>query len=255
MSINKILQVATYAGKIILENGGETYRVEETINRICTSFGMEDADSFVTPTGIMVSAFHKEQGTVSLIKRVKNRSVNLDKVHQVNDLSRRILQDNMTVLQVSEHLKTIDKSTRYGLKMTIFFAALGAGGFSMLFGGDLKDFICAFFIGLLIKSFTILSGNLSINDFFTNGIGGALSSILALLCVKYTLASNLDMTIIGAIMLLVPGLAITNAIRDTIAGDLVSGLTRAAEAFLTAIAIAVGSGIVLSFWFKLNGGI
>lgn len=56
-------------------------------------------------------------------------------------------------------------------------------------------------------------------------------------------------------MLLVPGLAITNAIRDTMAGDLVAGLTRSAEAFLIALAIAIGTGVVLSFWFNLYGGI
>ena len=56
-------------------------------------------------------------------------------------------------------------------------------------------------------------------------------------------------------MLFVPGLAITNAIRDTIAGDLVSGLTRAAEAFFVAISIAVGTGIVLSLWIALGGSL
>lgn len=255
MDINKILHIATLAGRIILENGGETYRVEETINRICTAFGMEDADSFVTPTGIMVSVFHKEKGTFALVKRVKNRTVNLEKVHLVNDLSRSICEQNMSVAQVNEVLKNIDNSTRYGTKTTLFFSALGAAGFSALFGGDIKDFFSAFFIGLIIKSFSLLSSNLSINDFFINSIGGAIAAILALLFVDNGIASNLDMTIIGSIMLLVPGLAITNAIRDTIAGDLVAGLTRAAEAFLIALAIAIGTGVVLSFWFNLRGGL
>ncbi|MBL4931118.1 threonine/serine exporter family protein [Clostridium paridis] len=255
MDSNKILHVATYAGRIILENGGETYRVEETINRICHAFGMEDADSFVTPTGIMASAFHTERGTFSLVRRVRSRTVNLQKVHEVNDLSRNILLKNMTVLEVLDELKKIDKSKRYDNKTTIFFSALGAGAFSMLFGGNIKDFVAAFIIGLVIKYFSIVSSSLSINDFFTNSISGAITAIMALIFIKLNIASNLDMTIIGAIMLLVPGLAITNAIRDTIAGDFVSGLTRAAEAFLVAIAIAVGSGIVLSFWFKFYGGI
>ena len=56
-------------------------------------------------------------------------------------------------------------------------------------------------------------------------------------------------------MLLVPGLAITNAIRDTIAGDLVSGIARAVEAFLTAIGVAVGTGVILSFWINTFGGL
>ena len=88
--MNEILQVATFAGQIILENGGETYRVEETIWRICKAFGADEAESFVTPTGIMASICHNSE-TYSLIKRVSNRTVDLDKIDLVNDLSRNIL--------------------------------------------------------------------------------------------------------------------------------------------------------------------
>ncbi len=67
---------------------------------------------------------------------------------------------------------------------------------------------------------------------------------------KLNICANLDKTIIGSIMLLVPGLTITNAIRDTIAGDLLSGITKAAEAFLVAISIAVGTGAILSLFLN-----
>ena len=100
----------------------------------------------------------------------------------------------------------------------------------------------------------ILFSKFKINDFFTNIFGGALSALVALTSVKLGLASSYDNIIIGSIMLLVPGLAITNAIRDTIAGDLVAALSRALEAFLIAVAIATGSGTVLALWFKYIGG-
>ena len=44
MDMNELLHVATFAGKIILESGGETYRVEETIWRICKIYGIEEAE-------------------------------------------------------------------------------------------------------------------------------------------------------------------------------------------------------------------
>ena len=252
--MNEILQVATFAGQIVLENGGETYRVEETIWRICKAFGAEEAESFVTPTGIMASICHNGQ-TYSLIKRVSTRTVDLDKIDLVNDLSRNIILKNLSVKDFKIELQNINKGIRYSTTITLIFSALGAAGFAILFGGDMKDFLAAFIIGFIIKLLTIKGSELQINQFFINSLSAAVAAFLAIILVNINIASNLDQTIIGSIMLLVPGLAITNAIRDTIAGDLLSGLTRAAEAFLVAISIAVGSGAVLSFWISNWGGI
>lgn len=252
--MNEILQVAIFAGQIILENGGEIYRVEETIWRICKAFGAERAESFATPTGIMASICHDGQ-TYSLIKRVSNRTVDLYKIDLVNELSRSILLKNLSVKDFKNELEKINKSERYSNRMTLLFSALGAASFSILFGGNMHDFLAAFIIGFIIKLLTIKGSDMQINQFFINSLSAGVASFLAIIFLKINLASNLDQTIIGSIMLLVPGLAITNAIRDTIAGDLLSGLTRAAEAFLVAISIAVGSGAVLSFWLSNFGGI
>lgn len=255
MDINKILHVATFAGQIILESGGETYRVEETIWRICKAFGVEYAESFVTPTGIMSSVSDENHKTTSLIKRIHRRTVNLEKISRVNDLSRNIKTLNLTVDQFYNELINIENGKRYSAPVTIFFSALGAAAFSILFGGNIKDFVSAFIIGVIIKLFSNLCSELSINDFFINSISGSIVAGMALILVSEGIGSNVDKVIIGSVMLLVPGLAITNAIRDTIAGDLVSGLTRAAEAFLIAISIAVGTGVVLILWFNKFGGI
>lgn len=254
MDLNKVLHVATDAGRIILENGGETYRVEETIGRICNAFGIDDAESFATPTGIIVSISDKNEKTYSLVRRVQNRTLNLQKIHEVNNLARNIVDKKYTIDEVMNELKKIDKGIRYSEITTILWSAIAAGSFSLLFNGNIKDFFCAFFIGLLLKKFTILSSNLSINQFFINSIGGAIASLLALSLGKINIASSVDSVTIGSIMLLVPGLAITNAIRDTIAGDFLSGLIRAAEAFLIAVSIAAGSGLVFKLWLNIFGG-
>lgn len=255
MDFNKVLHVATDAGRIILESGGETYRVEETISRICHAFGVDDAESFVTPTGIIVSISDKCEKSYSLVRRVQNRTVNLEKIHEVNDLARNITENKYTLDEVTEKLKNIDNGIRYSENITILWSAIAAGAFAILFNGSFKDFCCAFAIGLLLKKFTIVSTNLSINAFFINSIGGALASVLALTLGKFSLASNVDSVTIGSIMLLVPGLAITNAIRDTIAGDFLSGLIRGAEAFLIAVSIASGSGVIFKLWLNFFGGV
>ncbi|WP_195989223.1 threonine/serine exporter family protein [Clostridium sp. D53t1_180928_C8] len=252
--MNEILQVAMIAGQMILENGGETYRVEETIWRICKIYGAEEAESFATPTGIMASICH-EGKIYSLTRRVSNRTVNLDKIDKVNDLSRSILSKKLSVTDFKKELIKINKEDIYPLPVIIIFSALGAGSFSVLFGGTLKDVFAAFLIGLIIKYITVKWSEIGINLFFVNSICSGIAALLAIILYKLGIASQVNQTIIGAIMLLVPGLAITNAIRDTISGDLLSGIIRAAEAFLVAISIAVGTGAVLSFWISNFGGI
>jgi uncharacterized membrane protein YjjP (DUF1212 family) len=254
MDTNKIAHTAVYAGRIILENGGETYRVEDTILRILAAYNLKEADSFVTPTGIMVSVTDQYGQIVTIVKRIRKRTVDLEKISRVNDLSRKIKIKGMTTDNVREELIAIDNLKRYDTKTTIIFSALAAASFTLLFGGNLKDFLASFLIGGIIKYMAIVLSNLSINDFFINILGGILAAIFAIISTSFNLSDNLDKVIIGSIMLLVPGLSITNAIRDTIAGDLVAGITRAIEAILVAAAIAVGTGITLKVWLTLSGG-
>ncbi|MBS5883298.1 MAG: threonine/serine exporter family protein [Clostridium sp.] len=254
MEINNILQVAAYAGKIMLESGAEAYRVEETMNRICNSLGIEVANSYATPTVIIASASY--QGEIkSLVVRISSRSVDLQRIHKVNDLARNIVKNKLTVEELNDNLKEIEEERRYSNTITIFFSAVGAFGFVFLFGGSLRDAIAAFLIGIVVKYFSIKGEKIGLNSFFNTSICAGILAFLAIISIKIGLAFDMDKVIIGSIMLLVPGLAITNAIRDTVAGDLVSGLARGAEAFLTAIAVAVGTGVVLSFWIGSFGGI
>lgn len=175
--MNEILQVAMLAGQMILENGGETYRVEETIWRICKIYGAEEAESFATPTGIMASICH-EGKIYSLTRRVSNRTVNLDKIDKVNDLSRSILSKKLSVNDLRQELIKINKENIYPLPVIIIFSALGAGSFSVLFGGTLKDVFSAFLIGLVIKFLTIKWSEIGINSFFINSICSGIAAFL-----------------------------------------------------------------------------
>lgn len=254
MNKNEIIQLAADAGKIILENGGETYRVENTIKIICSSYKFPQTESYVTPTGIIISVTDINNNTVSLIKRIESRGVNLEKVCMVNNLSRKISKKPLPIAKVQKELDYINSSHKYSQKITTFFSALASGSFCLLFGGNIRDFFVSCFIGILITLLLISLGKLEVNNFFTNILGGSLAALIALLSVYIGLGTNEDKIVIGSIMLLVPGLAITNAVRDTISGDLVSGVSRSIEAFFVAVAIAVGTGVTFKLWILLLGG-
>lgn len=252
---DRLIHIAAEAGRIILQNGGETYRVEETILKICYAFKVKQADSYVTPTGIMISLTDNKGETISLVKRINRRTVNLEKIAQVNDLSRALSNKSFTLDYVEKRLKEIDTSKVYSDKLLILASAFSAGFFTLLFGGSFRDFFVSIVIGVVIKLLSLALNNIQINEFFINSLGGAVAALIALLSVYLNIGQNEDKIIIGSIMLLVPGLTITNAIRDTIAGDLVSGISRAIEAIFVAVAIAIGSGLVMKFWLIYIGGL
>jgi len=247
MDLNKLIKISTLAGKIMLESGAETYRVEETISRICIAYGAHTADSFVIPTGIIVTITYYDE-VATLVKRITSRGVDLNKIDAINDLSRRIQTEVIDLGDFNKDLIKVATNPRYSPLITLLCSSIAAGCFSIMFGGDLKDFFSTSLIGATIKIVIIIFQKLNINEFFVNSFCGGLCAILAMIFLKLNLCSNLDKTIIGSVMLLVPGLIITNAIRDTIAGDFLSGITKASEAFLIAVSIAVGTGAILSIF-------
>lgn len=255
MDTNRLLDMAAFAGKLLIESGAEIYRVEETMVRLCTCFHeVEDAQSFVTPTGIMFS-ITVDQQTLTKVLRVKSRGTDLNCIDKINDLSRRATQHSYSIDEIWKELQDITNEKRYGFWTTLFFGALSALGFAIFFHGTWKEAIVSFIIGMLIKTVSFLLEKREWNVFFTNALSAGLAAIAALGFQYMDQGIHSDIVIISSIMLLVPGLAITNAVRDTMAGDYLSGVSRATEAFLIAVAIAVGIGLVLSMSIRFKGGL
>ncbi|WP_350342655.1 threonine/serine exporter family protein [Proteinivorax tanatarense] len=242
----KAVIIALYAGEIMLKNGAETYRVEETMCYILKALGIKHAESFVTPTGIFLSSDSPhDQNPYSIVKRIRNRKINLTAVSEVNTFSREMVAGNIKIDDAMSILRTIDHKSGYNRYLKAFAAGLLAASFSMLLGGTIRDFVPAFITSLAVQATVQPLGKNGFSFFITNVAGGFVAAFLAVILWKMGMGNNIDKTIIGSIMTLVPGVAITNAIRDSISGDLMSGTSRAAEAFLVAIAIATGVAIAL----------
>lgn len=252
MPVKDILDVAQTAGQIILENGGEVYRVEETMSIICRSYGIQIVESFVTPSVIMISLKDHEDNPITFIKRIKKRTIDMHKIHDINELSRRISSEKPSLEQVKSELKRIQTEIHYKWSTQIIATGSTTGCFTLLFGGKPLDFLFSFFIGASMKLLLKNADKLKMNDFFTNIIGGAFASIIALFATLLLPDLNSDLIIIGSIMILVPGLTITNGIRDTIAGDFYSGIARVLESVFVALGISLGSVIAFSVFYQIK---
>jgi len=241
----EIMDVCLLAGKILLQNGGETYRVEDTMTRIAESFGLLHTHSYVTPTVIIFSIDGIEQ---TKLVRIMDRSTDLKKVTQVNSISRRISNGEHTVDEALHELKQVEAANEFFPTIVqIAAASLASGCFLIMFLGVWSDFIPAMITGGLGFSSMIYVHRLVKLKFFAEFMASFVIGIFAVIFIKLGIGTDLDKIIIGSVMPLVPGLLITNAVRDLMAGHLVSGLSKGAEAFLTAFAIGAGIAIVFSF--------
>ena len=245
----KILNLCLRAGDIMLKSGAETSRVEETIDRFGRTYGAREVESFVTPTGIFISVRTDEQVLTGILRIHGIQSVNLNKVHVINDISRRFERGQIDKQRVEELLKEIEsKPGLYRLRYQHLAAGLSSGAFAVLFGGSWPEFCVGAFAGWVSNT---MVGKLAdkMPNFLSVFFAALAGVIVSTLGILFSVATRADAAIIGAVIPLVPGLSLTNAVRDLMAGELISGVARASEAALTAFAIAVAVALVLSFGF------
>lgn len=247
MENQQLLDITTYAGEILLKNGAEIYRVEETINYIFNSYGVENASAYILTQGIFISYSDNGQ-TYNKILRITNSSLNIFRINAVNNLSRRISQKSMTFDAVYTELRKIDQATIYNDKILILAAGASSFLFTLFFGGDIIQATSTIPIGMLAQIFNLFLIKNELPNLLKTMFVAAFMTLGVVLVRASGLVYSMDSMIIGCFMLLVPGLSIENAIQDSIRGDYICGMTRALEAFLIAIMIALGSASILLVW-------
>lgn len=246
-----IIEVCLLAGKIMLRSGAETYRVEDTMIRIAAAYGILHSHSYVTPTGIIFSI---DSHYPTKLVRIVDRSTDLQKVAKVNSVSRLISSGELTVKEAFDHLKKIEHDAHaYPIWVQIAAASIASGCFLIMFQGGWSDFLPALITGGVGFSCLIYIHQLIEIKFFSEFLASFIIGVISVLFVVMNLGAELDKIIIASVMPLVPGLLITNAVRDLMAGHLVSGISKGAEAFLTAFAIGAGVAVVFSIYPIFNG--
>ncbi len=255
--VKQIVKLALNAGKVLLEHGAETYRVEETINSICGAKGLESVQSFVVPTGIFLNVTHEDE-YYSLIHRTTVKRIDLEVIAKVNEFSRRFASGEMTLQEGEMELVDIEKGPVFSLRVRLLAGGMAGGFFTLSFGGGLGEFVVAFWVSVLVILLTTKASNYRISFFLKNLMGGMSNMILSLIVINLlallSIHIEIDRVIIGSLMPLVPGVAIVNSIRDIISGDFVSGTSRLTEAILIAVALALGVGTVLQGYIIFFGG-
>ncbi len=230
------------AGEMI-RCGGETYRAEECCATVLKAFGADSINIMAFPTAVIASADVDGESRTESVS-VKSRNTDLDGIAKINSISRKLSAGQMSLEDGFEAIKEKRKDSFLLLSL---YASLSAGFFALVFGGTWVDFLPSIIAAMLAQLFKRFADRISGNSYLSTMGGCMITAGFARLAVWVYSNCNMDAVIIGGIMSMLPGLAITNALRDSIHGDTVSGVARGAEALVIGVTIAAGVAIVLAF--------
>ena len=231
----RALRLATVAGHILLENGAEISRVENTMQHIANVYGIEDEHFFVLSNGIISSGKHFARA-----EHIPLKGMQLSRVVEVNQISRDLSDHPMSLDELERRLQAVRAAKGKPWWETILGTAFGVAAFCIIFGGSILDAVATFFCGLLLGAFmTFVASHMS--RLMGNFAGGLIGGLLCVITYK-TLPFGLHLPnmIIGTIIALVPGVPFTNGMRDLANEAYIAGTTRLTDAFLSFLGIALG---------------
>ena len=250
----EVLSLAVEIADVMLRNGGEIYRIEDTVIHILKAYDVESFDVYVLSNGIFASANEDKEDACSMIRHVPLGSVNLSKIAYLNQLTRDLCTKKCSVNEAWERVKIAKTLPSYSNKIQYFFCGLGSACYTFIFGGSMMDFGFSFLIGLFEQMVLNYLAEHKFSRFLRNVFASAFVSTCSILVLQTGLPLLQDKIIIGAIMPLVPGITFTTSIRDFHNGDYLSGTIHLIDALLTALCIAVGIIIPMAIFGSIGGG-
>lgn len=241
MDYDDLLDIGTELGYQLMYSGAEIYRVEESVSRLLTAYGLQP-QVFAIPSCLIVSIQTPSGHPITSMRRIPTHGTDIELLESCNDLCRSLCR---SVPPLEDAKKQVYRLGAGHLAHPTWVLLIGyivaSAFFAAFFGGNVSDMLCAGLCGSVVGFWTLyLSRYLGVNGFFQTLIGASAASLCALFLTGLGIGQNQNYITIGTLMVLVPGMALTTAMREVVAGDIISGITRTAEAILTAVAISLG---------------
>ena len=243
--MKELINSAMSIGEQMLISGAEVHRVEDSVRRICRARGAVRTDVFII-TSSMVLTVHDAAGVAyTETRRINSSGTDYEALDKLNALSRKICSEPMTDAEIRRELDKIKNRKKYPIWMELIAYAFIGSAFTLFFGGTPIQALVALFIGAILKGVVFASEKFVQNTVFSKFISSFILVSLSFLAVRCKIVPRPDEIIIGNIMLLIPGIGFTNALRDLFMGDSIAGSLRLLEAVLSAAAIAAGYFLIV----------
>ena len=249
IQIHKLLSSVLEIEAMLIAAGAEIYRAEESARRILGAYGMKQIDVYATTSNIIVSV-ETADGTVKThTRRVPQIATDIEKVHRLNDLVRRLSATPLAVENLTAEIEAIRQTPQYPVWVVTLFYGVIAAAFYLFFGGrHYVELAASFGAGIVTGLLTFGLDKVRANKFLVKFLCAFCACMLSFLLKRIHCIESVDYIIISNIMTLIPGIGLTNSLRDLFSGDSISGVLRLIEAALLALAIACGY-IVTTFLF------
>lgn len=244
MNKRQMVEISLLAGELLLSSGAEIYRVEETMTRMCRSYGYT-CETYVNPSGIFITCGGGGDNEVlTHIKRIKQRNIDLHKIQLVNSFARNIEKNPITYDEAIQELRNIESLLYFKFPTRLICSGLTAFSLCILFKGNLLDGFISAIICMCIYIFSTIISKVGTFQLLELFISGVLAGGTSLAASNIFSGVHSDKITLGAVMILLPGLALTNGIKDALYGDIVSSVARIGDAIYTVTAIGAGVAVV-----------
>lgn len=243
--MDKLFICAMDIGEQMLISGAEVHRVEESIERMCYAFGAKRVDIFTITSSMIATVYTTDGKHHTASRRITAATTDFEKIHHLNELSRKICEQKLSAEEIQKELKAIENCKTYPLWLEVLCYALIAAAFTLFFGGNIAESVVSLIIGAIVRFAVLFSEKTIANKIFGKFFSSTVATALAFLAVNTGILNSVDKVIIGNIMTLIPGVGLTNALRDLFTGDSIAGLLRSIEAVLSGLAIAAGYFLIV----------
>lgn len=240
-----VLACALNIARRIVECGGEIRRAEETVEFICNAYGMRQMEVFGILTEIQATIRTPDGRYITQIVRIHSWQNNLSRLEAYNALSRKLVRETPDPAELNDLFEKVAKEDKPRRPLIAFGYFVAAFELCIFFGGSLIDALAAGLLGLALCALDFLKPAW-MNSVAHGVIATSAVGVLCLLLTCIGIGNSVEHIMMGTIMLLTPGLALGNALRDMLCGDLIAGALRLLQVILAAASIA--AGLVVTLW-------
>ncbi len=227
-------------GMRMLVCGAQIGRVENSIERMCKAFGAVETHVFSVTSGIIVTCVNEDGSSITQLRRVRSEKFDMNKLEQLNQLSRDICAHRATATDIPTRLTAIDHSRSYPFWLLILAYAVISASLSVFFGATATDALASAMTGVILCLSERLLLRLRMDRVFTSFLLALLAGLCNAAMVRFGFGMHYEAISLGNIMLLIPGIAMTNSIHDMFVGDMISGVSRFFQSLVTAFIVTFG---------------
>ncbi|MDO4492907.1 MAG: threonine/serine exporter family protein [Clostridia bacterium] len=240
MDYEKIFGLILDLGSALVNSGAEVHRAEDTMYRLLEAYGFENPNVWLVPTNIQATVILPGSGKLrTQIRHVRAASINFNRFDKLNDLSRHLCANPVDAPEFRRLLNEALDHECNPVWLQYIGAMLGGPFYALFFGCEPTDLICAALTSaliLFIDRHTVKTLGPLLRNFITTFFAG----LFILACARFGWVVHPGSVTTGVIILVVSALGVTNALRDFVCLDSLSGVINITAAVTGALGIGLG---------------